>query len=97
MSLRFTVHCLPWKAGAPLIRELRAACKLLDGISDEIDFQSYHAIALSGHGIPVGHARLTPAGEIDRIMIPARDDSPQIESALREILQRYREQSRSAA
>ena len=92
MSVQFTVHCVPWQCCSPLLGEFRS--RFDDFRNDQLpnadptDLISQHAIALDGKGMPVGWARLTPAGTIDRILTAACCEQLSIEAALREILHR---------
>jgi adenylosuccinate synthase len=75
----FTMHCIAWQAGAPLLQEVRAeACEtgLLnqsEAIPDEVDERSRHALALGTNGRGIGCARITPEGRIERIAARAPD------------------------
>jgi hypothetical protein len=95
MSHSFTVHCIPWQAGAPLLQEVRMTANeiaLFDHsvvCMDESDESSRHAIALSKSGQAIGCARLNPQGQIERITVLPSEHSPQIKAALIEILYEY--------
>jgi len=88
MALEFTVHCIPWHAGALLIEQFRRsqpASELPDS-TDAIDLKARHAIALDNFGFPLGSARLTPAGTIDRIVVRDCAEKSKIAAALQELL-----------
>ena len=98
MQNAFTVHCIPWKAAAPLLQEIRVAASEMglmgkgDALTDNLDYQYRHALALSKNGRAVGCARLTPNGHIDRIVALSVEQRSQIEAAMTEILNDYAQQ-----
>jgi hypothetical protein len=102
MQNSFTVHCIPWNAGAPLLQEIRVAASEMglmgkgDALTDNFDKQYRHALALSKNGRAIGCARITPNGQIDRIVALLLDQRSQIEAALTEILNDYAQQLRIA-
>lgn len=102
MQNAFTVHCIPWKAGAPLLQEIRVAASEMglmgkgDALTDNLDNQYRHALALSKNGRALGCARLTPNGHIDRIVALPLEQRAQIETALKEVLNDYAQQLRIA-
>lgn len=75
MSLTFTVHNIPWQAGAPLLEELRWQAHLQGLLSerethtDAQDKGSRHALALDDQGHAIRCARVTTVGEIERTVI----------------------------
>ena len=95
MQNAFTVHCISWKAGAPLLQEIRVAASKMglmgkgDALTDNLDNQYRHALALSKNGSGIGCARLNSDGHIDRIVALPLDQRSQIEAALTEILNDY--------
>jgi hypothetical protein len=94
----FTVHCITWQAGAPLLRDVRAsACemglfKVMDLLTDDADELSRHAFALSQNGYAIGCARITPEGCIERIIVLPYEKQIQIGMALVEVLHEYANQ-----
>jgi hypothetical protein len=98
MQNAFTVHCISWKAGAPLLQEIRAAASDMglvgkgDALTDNLDDQYRHALALNKNGRAIGCARLTPNGHIDRIVALCVEQRSQIEAAMTEILNDYAQQ-----
>jgi hypothetical protein len=92
MDNQFTLHCIAWQAGAPLLLEIRmAACEIgllsLDEVMpDEMDDRSRHALALSKTGRGIGCARLTPDGQIARMAVLPHGQRSLIEVAMIEAL-----------
>jgi hypothetical protein len=95
MKTPFTLHCIAWQAGAPLLLEVRSDAYqigLLDAIEilpDAMDLQSRHALALGVNGRCIGCARMTPDGSIDRMAVLPHEQQEQIEAALIEELNSY--------
>ncbi len=67
-----------------------------DTLTDNLDNQYRHALALSKNGRALGCARLTPNGHIDRIVALPLEQRAQIETALKEVLNDYAQQLRIA-
>jgi hypothetical protein len=100
MYNKFTLHCITWQAGAPLLQQVRAAaCKagLLSQIEaqpDEMDERCRHVLALSKDGeCGIGSARISPNGDIDRMVILPRELESErrilIETVMTELLNDY--------
>jgi GNAT superfamily N-acetyltransferase len=91
----FTMHCIAWQFGAPLLQEIRAeACEIgllihSEMLPDDIDVQSRHALALGTNGRGIGCARITPEGRIERMAVLPHAHRAQIEAALIEVLNDY--------
>jgi hypothetical protein len=102
MDNQFTLHCIAWQAGAPLLLEIRvAACEIgllsLDEVMpDEMDERSRHALVLSKTGRGIGCARLTPQGNIVRMAVLPHEQRSQIEAAMIEALNDYARENRRA-
>ncbi len=84
----YTLHCVAWQEGAPLLLEVRQAA-LMCGIlsptemrADAMDRQCRHALALNQNGEAVGCVRITPDGKIERMAVLPRDHRGQLETAL---------------
>jgi hypothetical protein len=88
MQNSFTLHCVTWQFGAPKLEEARmAACMLgllspAEAEAEDLDERSYHALALNESGKAIGCARITPDGEVERMVVLSHDNQKQIESAL---------------
>ena len=99
MHNQFTLHCIAWMAGAPLIKEVRAAaCKAglmgpAEAQQDELDERCRHALAISKDGYAIACARLTPSGKVERMAVFPGAQCMQIESALTELLSDYARES----
>ena len=95
MQNAFTVHCIPWQAGAPLLQAIRATASktgLMDQAkvrADKLDEQCRHALALSKNGDAIGCARITQDGQIERMVILPHEQQALIETALIEVLNDY--------
>ena len=102
MDNQYTLHCIAWQAGAPLLLEIRlAACEIgllsMDELlSDETDDRSRHALALSKTGRAIGCARLTPQGNIERLAVLPHERRAQIEAAIIEVLNDYAREKKRA-
>ena len=102
MDNQFTLHCIAWQAGAPLLLEIRvAACEIgllsLDEVMpDELDGHSRHALVLSKTGRAIGCARLTPEGHIARMAVLPHEQRSQIEVAMIEALNDYARENKRA-
>jgi ribosomal protein S18 acetylase RimI-like enzyme len=102
MSKPFTLHCIAWQAGAPLLLEMRSDAYQIGLLSasevlpDETDMQGRHALALGINGRCIGCARITPDGVIDRLAVLPHDQRDQIEAALIEELNAYAEENKLA-
>ncbi|MFZ2163817.1 MAG: GNAT family N-acetyltransferase [Sideroxyarcus sp.] len=102
MDNQFTLHCINWQAGAPLLLEIRlAACEIgllsLDELlPDEMDDRSRHALVLSKTGRAIGCARLTPQGNIERSAVLPHEQRSQIEAAMIEALNEYARETKRA-
>lgn len=101
MQNPYTVHCIPWQAGAQLFREIRAVAYELslqsmdELLTDEMDEHSRHALALTESGRAIGCARITPEGKIQRMLVLPVDRRAQIEAAMIEVLNDYQDQVNS--
>jgi hypothetical protein len=95
MQNPFTLHCIAWQAGAPLLQEVRAAaCEIgllnqSEVIADETDDRSRHALALAENGRGIGCARITPEGCIERMAVLPHEHRIQIEAAMIEMLNTF--------
>jgi hypothetical protein len=95
MDNLFTLHCIAWQAGAPLLQEVRAAaCEIgllnqAEVAPDEMDERSRHALALGKTGRAIGCARITTDGQIGRMAVLPHEHRAQIEAALIEMLNDY--------
>jgi len=102
MDNQFTLHCINWQAGAPLLLEIRlAACEigllsLEELLPDEMDDRSRHALVLSKTGRAIGCARLTPKGNIERLAVLPHEQRSQIEAAMIEALNIYARENKLA-
>ena len=102
MDNQFTLHCIDWRAGAPLLLEIRvAACEIgllsLDEVMpDEMDERGRHALVLSKTGRAIGCARLTPDGQIARMAVLPHEQRSLIEVAMIEALNNYARESKLA-
>lgn len=100
MQNPFTMHCIAWQAGAPLLQEVRAeACGIgllnqSEVLPDEIDEVSCHALALGTNGRGIGCARITPEGRIERMAVLPHENRVQIEASLIEVLNAYAHENR---
>lgn len=98
MNSQFTIHCIAWQAGAPLLQNLRAAASKMglidqaEALSDQLDEQCRHALALSTGGQAIGCARITLDGRIERMVVLPHEHRAQIEAALSEVLHDYANQ-----
>ena len=99
MSKPFTLHCIAWHAGAPLLLELRSDAYQIGLLSasevlpDETDMQGRHALALGINGRCIGSARMTADGIIDRVAVLPHEQQEQIEAALIEELKAYADEN----
>jgi adenylosuccinate synthase len=95
MQNPFTMHCIDWQFGAPLLQEIRAeACEIgllnhSEVLPDDVDLRSRHAVALGTNGRGIGCARITPEGRIERMAVLPHANRAQIEAALIEVLNDY--------
>ncbi|MDD5300269.1 MAG: hypothetical protein PHD65_07220 [Gallionella sp.] len=95
MQNTFTVHCIPWQAGAPLLQAIRVAASktgLMDQAkaqADKLDEQCRHALALSKNGDAIGCARITQDGRIERMVVLPHEQRALVETALTEVLNDY--------
>ncbi|MEJ1959159.1 MAG: hypothetical protein WDM70_06625 [Nitrosomonadales bacterium] len=95
MGKLFTIHCIAWHDGAPLLQEVRLEANklgLLDNspsLIDNLDDKCRHALALNEKGSAIGCARITPEKRIDRIVVLPHEYRAQIETALSEMLRDY--------
>ena len=102
MDNQFTLHCIAWQAGAPLLLETRvAACeigllKLDEALPDEQDECSRHALVLSKEGRAIGCARITPEGNIARVVVLPHEQRSQIKAAMIEALNDYARENKPA-
>lgn len=86
----YTLHCISWQEGSPLLMEVRqAACRLglLDAsevLPDDLDEQCRHALALSHSGHAVGCVRITEDGKIQRMAVLPESHREQLEKLLLE-------------
>ena len=98
MNNPYTIHCIAWQAGAPLLQAFRAAASdigLMDkseAQNDKLDEQCRHSVALTKSGNAIGCARLTPDGRIERMVVLPHEHRVQIEAALTEALGDYAKQ-----
>ena len=98
----FTVHCIPWQAGAILLQDVRdTACKMglidkSEALPNMQDKLCRHALALGTKGKVIGCARIKPDGCIDRMIVLPHTHHVQIEAALNEILNDYAKQVKTA-
>ena len=103
MQNSFTVHCIDWKAGAPLLQEVRAADRkqilgsFADSRLDEKDNQCRHALALSKGGRAIGCARITREGMIEKIVVLPHEQQGKIVEAMIEVLNDYHSQIKTDA
>ena len=102
MSNPFTMHCIAWQSGAPLLQEVRtAACGIglmnqSEVLPDDMDERSRHALALGTNGRGIGCARITPEGRIERMAVLPHEQRTQIEAALIEVLNDYAHENKRA-
>lgn len=102
MDNQFTLHCIAWQSGAPLLQEVRAAaCGIgllnqVEVLPDEVDDRSRHALVLSKTGRAIGCARITPDGQIGRMAVLPHEHRAQIEAALIEALNDYLRENKLA-
>jgi hypothetical protein len=95
MNNPFTVHCIAWQAGAPLLQDIRVTAsemgltEKLGALADKLDDQCRHALALSTSGRAIGCARITPDGRIERVVVLPHEHRAQIEAAMIEVLNDY--------
>jgi hypothetical protein len=100
MQNTFTIHCIPWTAGALLLQEIRVAARqmgLLENVvalSDDSDKQCRHALALSQSGGAIGCARISTDGQIDRLFVISQKQRSKIEAGLTEVLNDYAQQQK---
>jgi hypothetical protein len=91
MQNTFTLHCIPWRAQAPLIKDLRMTAYRMGLLSlhesrcDEADESSNHALILSESGKPLGCARITTDGKAERMAVLPHQERNKIEAALQMI------------
>jgi N-acetylglutamate synthase-like GNAT family acetyltransferase len=99
MQNSFTLHCIPWVAGASLLQDIRVAACASGLLSheemgvDDLDQSCHHALALSKGGRAIGCARITPQGRIERIAVMPHEQREQIKTALVEALNDYARQA----
>lgn len=102
MQNPFTLHCIAWQAGAPLLQEVRAAALEIgllnqaEVLADEADEVSRHALVLGANGRGIGCARITPEGRIERMAVLPHEQRAQIETAMIEILNTFTHESKRA-
>jgi len=95
MNNPFTVHCIPWQAGAPLLQDVRVTASEMGlveksgALADKLDDQCRHALALNASGRAIGCARITPDGDIERVVVLPHEHLTQIEAAMIEALNDY--------
>jgi len=63
-----------------------------DALIDNLDEHYQHALALRKNGRATGCVRLTPNGQIDRVVALPVEQRSQIEAALTEVLNDYAQQ-----
>ncbi len=101
MNNPFTVHCIPWQAGAPLLQNVRVTASEMGlteksgALADKLDDLCRHALALSANGRPIGCARITPDNCIERVLVLPHERRTQIEAAMSEALHDYAKQAES--
>jgi hypothetical protein len=101
MYNQFTLHCIAWNEGAPLLQEVRAAAGKLGILNpkevqaDGLDERCQHGLALSKDGHAIGCMRITPEGCIERMAVLPQEDKKEIEAALMEMLNDYSREYRS--
>ncbi len=89
MQNSFTLHCIPWRARAPLFKEARTTAYKMGLLSraesqcDKADECSQHALVLSDDGKPIGCARITTDGKAERMTVLSIENRTEIESALK--------------
>lgn len=102
MDNQFTLHCIAWHAGAPLLLETRVAASeigllnLNEALPDEKDECSRHALVLSKDGRAIGCARITPEGHIARVVVLPHEQRAQIEAAMIEALNSFAREAKLA-
>lgn len=95
MQNAFTVHCIPWQAGAPLLQDIRMAASKTglmnqaNAHADKLDEQCRHALALNKSGNAIGCARITQDGRIERMVVLPHEQRALVEAALIEVLNDY--------
>jgi hypothetical protein len=95
MDNQFTLHCIAWQSGAPLLLETRAAASAIgllhmdEALPDDKDEYSRHALVLSKEGRAIGSARITPEGIIARVVVLPHEQRVQIEAAMIEALNNF--------
>ncbi|MGC2049570.1 MAG: hypothetical protein WA635_13300 [Gallionella sp.] len=98
MESAFTMHCITWQAGAPLLQEVREKASELGLINqseahaDELDELFRHALALSKDGRAIGCGRITTDGRIERIIALPNEHREQVEATLIEVLNDFADQ-----
>lgn len=102
MDNPFTLHCISWQSGAPLLLETRMAAseigllKMEEALPDAQDESSCHALVLSKEGRAIGSARLTPEGIIARVVVLPHERRVQIEAAMIEALNSFARENKQA-
>lgn len=88
MKSIFTLHCIPWRDRASMLKEIRKSAYELGLISqtesqcDQSDECSQHALVLGEKGIPLGCARISKFGTAECMVVLPNENHTQIESAL---------------
>jgi hypothetical protein len=89
MQHSFTLHCIPWQARAPMLKEVRASAYNMGLLTqaetqtDQTDEQCQHALVLNKNGKAIGCARITPDGNTERLAVLTHENRTEIESALK--------------